>query len=89
MYCSTRNAFRVAQVVAVPLCCAFLASAVLLMINGEPHIGTLSIRKQSLCVVCEERLQSLISAAIVLEVFCLCVSMHVLYPHPMLPSELR
>lgn len=73
MHYSTRNAFQVAQVHAVSLCCAFLASVVHLTINGEPRVGTRSIRKQSLCVVCEERLQSLVSAAIVLKVCpCMC-----------------
>lgn len=56
MHYSTRNAFQVAQVVAGCLCCAFLASVVHLMINGEPRVGTLTITKQSFCVMCEERL---------------------------------
>lgn len=40
MHYPARNAFQV-KLVAVSLCCAFLASVVHLMIYGEPYIGTL------------------------------------------------
>lgn len=48
---STRNVFQVAHMLAASLRCAFLASVVCLMINGEPHVDTLSLRKQSLCII--------------------------------------
>jgi len=67
MHYTTGNALQVAQVVAVSLYHAFLASVLHLMINREPPVGNLSMRKQILCVTYEERLQSLVSATVVLK----------------------
>lgn len=65
--CVTGNALQLAQVDAVSLYRAFLASVLHLMINREHHVGNLGMRKQILCVTHEERLQSLVSATVVLK----------------------